>query len=126
MSTPFKMNGFSGFGNSPLKQDEKKAKAKELEKRTKQTSETRARLEKELNVNPETDTLVEGMSIDQATAQKKAHRGYEVIFPDTFNNRPPSYHSRDVVHTNRKVKPLTGKGKKFTQYSTWVKGKKSN
>ena len=29
MSTPFKMKGFSGFGNSPLKQDEKKKKTKE-------------------------------------------------------------------------------------------------
>jgi len=124
MSTPFKMNGFSGFGNSPLKQDKKKVK--ELEKRTKQTSETRARLEKELNVNPETDTLVEGMSIDKATAQKIAHRDYEAIFPDTFMNRPPSHHSREVVHTDRQVKPWTGKRKKFTQYSTWVKGKKSN
>ncbi len=26
MSTPFKMRGFSGFGNSPLKQDKKRVK----------------------------------------------------------------------------------------------------
>ena len=116
MSTPFKMKGFSGFGNSPVKQ--------KLTKEQKQEQKTRAKLEKELNVNPETDTLVKGMtSRSRYVADRTANLNYEAIFPDTTGNRPPGYHSREEVTTQKKKKSDTGK---YMAYTTWVKGKKSN
>ena len=37
MRTPFKMKGFSGFGNSPLKQDKKKTKEEMTDKEIQET-----------------------------------------------------------------------------------------
>jgi len=42
MSTPFKMKGFSGFGNSPLKQDDKKTAAKEAYEKAKKEGKVKS------------------------------------------------------------------------------------
>ena len=44
MSTPFKMKGFSGYGNSPMKQEEKKMQKTAGKKVTPQKTEEKFRL----------------------------------------------------------------------------------
>ena len=53
MSTPFKMNGFSGFGNSPLKQDKL---SKETIEKYKEKGISKKELRK-LNVTPSDTAL---------------------------------------------------------------------
>ena len=47
MSTPFKMKGFSGFGNSPVKQAKNKKEETSLEKARRGLGLTKEQLEKE-------------------------------------------------------------------------------
>ena len=60
MSAPFKMKGFSGFGNSPMKQDKVKDSEMETLKKTKKfTREEATKIAKESTVLPEIEIKAE-------------------------------------------------------------------
>jgi len=88
MSTPFKMSGFSGFGNSPAKQ------IVDYEKKL-----------NEMGGNSTSDTLVSGYSIDQATANKKANFNYRQASDKPYKNEKTTYTKSKNKYTTYKVGP---------------------
>ena len=112
MRTPFKMNGFSGFGNSPLKQEltRKQKKAKKLEQKTYN------KMLDELNVGA-SDTLVSGTSVDMGMSKRKA----------SFNYKRAHYDFEKGGEQSIRPNPETGEqtmyNRKTKKYTTYVKGK---
>ena len=112
MSTPFKMKGFSGFGNSPLKQEltRKQKKAKKLKEKTYN------RMLDELNVSP-SDTLVSGTSVDMGMSKRKASSNYRRAHYDFDKGGEQS------IRPNPEEDEQTMYNRKTKQYTTYVKGK---
>jgi len=90
MNTPFKMKGFSGFGNSPAKQivDYEKTLS-------------------DMGGNSTSDTLVSGSSINQSTANKKANLfdedGKRVHWP--YKNEKTTQNTKTGKYTTYRVGP---------------------
>ena len=107
MRTPFKMNGFSGFGNSPLKQELTKKQKRAKKKEQKMYNQ----MLEDLNVGT-SDTLVTGSSIDQVTAKKKALANYRAAHPID----------------SKRINPITDEdytlNRKTGKYTAYIKGPK--
>jgi len=81
MSTPFKMKGFSGFGNSPMKKDKVKDSEMETLKKTKKfTRKEATKIAKESTVLPEIEVKAKKPEIkytkkDLANAKTREQKG---------------------------------------------------
>ena len=102
----YKMKGFSGFGNSPLRQELTRKQKKAQKKKEKEYN----RMLEDLNVSA-SDTLVTGSSIDQGTAKKEALANYRAAHP---------------IDSPR-INPITDESftfnKKTGKWTAYVKGK---
>ena len=92
MSTPFKMKGFSGFGNSPVKQSKK-------------TDIDYEKMLNEMGGNSVSDTLVSGSSKSESTANKKANFNYRQASNKPYKNEKTTQNTKTGKYTTYKVGP---------------------